>query len=571
MKSQETIRLQSVGHVPAIPASEMREGDVRMYNFGHTSLVIKIIEKTDKTLTVITYDLQNKKYYMDDIRKTTLVAIVKRDQDISAHKPKEAYNVAGRNKGIVDVSKYFQVDEHATEQQQKQQTEITGTIDDNGLIILTNEQATELEKRFVYDKATKQEQELLKQYHLQLQEQAMKYAQTLPSNYEELIDDDKIYQVVSCFPFDGGTAGVYEIEVTGSDLKHMLWRKVDILNIVTPLEVEQQPEQTIGEQGVDQTTESEVTQEQDNSEITVNLNDELNGIEIRFPEKPAQKIIDQLKINGFRWSKRGFWYAKQSEMTLTFARSLTSEQSDNNRQEGEREVTTYPEIQIDDLEQYTVSDELQRRLHSSSMFEVDYKRDCQLTFQQFQNEALQVLALTDDPRLQYYIKKYLQSFKKRYYEQYLKILNHKASNPSWIVTGRGGLNVSRYNKMQERYDRYIGESVKLSKEFEKKMQDFKWQIQDQKDKEWREKMNNSLNNTDLLDVFIVERKSVTVAGYTEKVRTYNYNGYTIAKTCGMFRIFNNGKEIKTTLKTTDTLTTAKRYVLMLCQQEQVTA
>lgn len=116
MKTQETIRLQSVGHAPAFPASEMREGDIRMYNFGSTSLVIKIIEKTDKTLTVITYDIQNKSYWMDDIRKTTLVAIVKRDQDISEHKPTQAYNVGGRNKGMVDVSEYFKM------QQQKSGT-----------------------------------------------------------------------------------------------------------------------------------------------------------------------------------------------------------------------------------------------------------------------------------------------------------------------------------------------------------------------------------------------------------------------------------------------------------------
>lgn len=330
---------------------------------------------------------------------------------------------------------------------------------------------------------------------------------------------------------------------------------------------QQEEEQTATEQTLEEATE-QTFENVTNDSITVTLNKELNGIEISFTEKPSTEVIEQLKINGFRWSKyKKLWYAKQSDKTIAFAESLTGAIIKNNTTEVEQNEFTYPEINIDDLDQYTVSDELQRRLHSSSMFEVDYKKDCALTFQQFQNDALAVLALTEDQRMIYHIKKYLQSFKKRYYEQYLKILNHKAANPSWVVTGRGGINVSRYNKMQERYDKYLGESVKLTEEFRRKMQDFQWKITNQKQKEWKEKINNSLNDTELKEVFTVEKKPVTVAGYTETVRTYNYNGYTIAKTWGKYRIFSkDGKEIETTLKTSDKLADAKRYVLMLVKQ-----
>lgn len=101
------IRLQGVGMVNAIPAEEMRAGDIRMFNFGATELVIKVIEKSEKTLTVISYNNDNGKYYIYDIRKTTPVAIIKRDQDVSMHKPQYAEKVSGRNKGMIDVSEYF--------------------------------------------------------------------------------------------------------------------------------------------------------------------------------------------------------------------------------------------------------------------------------------------------------------------------------------------------------------------------------------------------------------------------------------------------------------------------------
>ncbi|TPG68680.1 hypothetical protein EEL31_09185 [Brevibacillus laterosporus] len=54
------------------------------------------------------------------------------------------------------------------------------------------------------------------------------------------------------------------------------------------------------------------------------INEELNGIELYFNSKPVQKVIDNLKENGFRWS--GFkkcWYTKQSERAFQIARSLT--------------------------------------------------------------------------------------------------------------------------------------------------------------------------------------------------------------------------------------------------------
>ena len=59
-------------------------------------------------------------------------------------------------------------------------------------------------------------------------------------------------------------------------------------------------------------------------DIKVVLNDDKNGVEIYFNNKPSEEIRTQLKSNGFRWSKYNkCWYAKQSEDTLYFANSLT--------------------------------------------------------------------------------------------------------------------------------------------------------------------------------------------------------------------------------------------------------
>lgn len=56
--------------------------------------------------------------------------------------------------------------------------------------------------------------------------------------------------------------------------------------------------------------------------VTMTLNDEKQGIEIRFAECPPIGVRLMLKENGFRWSRRGFWYAKQTPERLTLAKTL---------------------------------------------------------------------------------------------------------------------------------------------------------------------------------------------------------------------------------------------------------
>lgn len=55
--------------------------------------------------------------------------------------------------------------------------------------------------------------------------------------------------------------------------------------------------------------------------VTVTLNEEKRGIEIRFESKPSDGILSMLKENGFRWG-RGFWWAKQSPERLTLANAI---------------------------------------------------------------------------------------------------------------------------------------------------------------------------------------------------------------------------------------------------------
>lgn len=55
------------------------------------------------------------------------------------------------------------------------------------------------------------------------------------------------------------------------------------------------------------------------------LNNEHNGIELYFGEKPNKNIIDMLKANKFRWhSIKKCWYAKNTENNMKVAENISN-------------------------------------------------------------------------------------------------------------------------------------------------------------------------------------------------------------------------------------------------------
>lgn len=75
------------------------------------------------------------------------------------------------------------------------------------------------------------------------------------------------------------------------------------------------------------------------SGATVTLNADKNGVEVRFPSKPSQETISQLKGHGFRWTFKGggVWYHRQDERSIAFAHSLAGTQPPAVKQEQQRD------------------------------------------------------------------------------------------------------------------------------------------------------------------------------------------------------------------------------------------
>jgi hypothetical protein len=311
---------------------------------------------------------------------------------------------------------------------------------------------------------------------------------------------------------------------------------------------------------INQTTENEIT-------FQTGTGLKGNGIEITFTSKPSEEVRNLIKSNGYRWAGKqrpNVWWAILNAETLAIAEQLTNKQENNST----TEPVNYPEIDIDDNETYTIDQRIQNAEHDANWIfrstKRDHNKELYNLFTSYTNNVKALIETTDNEYYIYKLKQGLQRFKKKYHETYIKWLSHKGNNPSWAVTGRGNLNVSRYNKAMDRQGNLLNELAALSKEFDQYMNKYRNKIKNDKQEAYKQQRDNVEVNIN----FTIETKEFTYMGYNEKKRVHSYNEYFICKLWGCFRLFYKGKELNINLKTTDNLETAKKTLTLYIQQQE---
>lgn len=335
--------------------------------------------------------------------------------------------------------------------------------------------------------------------------------------------------------------------------------KKKIMELYDQQQTTTEPEEAEAEkkQATTEPSAPEQAEENDSLKVEVSYNEEKNGIELKFDGKPEPEVREQLKANSFRWSKyQELWYAKDTPERRAFAECFNGTLT-----ESKPVAFEYPDIDIDDLEDYTIDHEVSKRENNNSMFrskDRNHNQELQQTLQHYQGQAIGIIEKTDNQEIIYHIKKDLQRFKKAYHGNYISTLTHRANNPSWAVTGRAGRNVRRDQKSMSRYDKLMSESIEIVDNFKESLSRSRNRIRTTE----RKAMYEKIENTDVKISFNVEQKEIS--GYSK--RTYNYKNYMIVNIWGCFRLFKDGKELKG-LRTTDTLTMAKKALQLIVNNE----
>jgi hypothetical protein len=301
-----------------------------------------------------------------------------------------------------------------------------------------------------------------------------------------------------------------------------------------------------------------------------------NGIEITFTSKPSESTRNLIKSNGYRWAgknRSSVWWAIMNDETLSIAEQLAGNKQENN---STPKPVSYPEIEINDCtdEKYNIPQQLQDREHDAYWVmrstKRDHNKELQELYTHYTDQVKNVLSSTDNQYYIYKLKSKLQQFKKNYHTVYIKYLTHKANNPSWVTTGRGGMNVSRYNQKMSQQDKIMLEVANLPEEMKQEINKYKYKIKRDQESALKEQLKQELSQPlpELTFKTVTKEFDLYGNGSIVKTRFYECEGYSICKVWGAFRVFetNSGKEIHST-KSNGTLQDAKAYVSLMIKKQ----
>lgn len=296
----------------------------------------------------------------------------------------------------------------------------------------------------------------------------------------------------------------------------------------------------------------EVVEIENQIDVTVKFNEEKNGIELYFNEKPSNEILTQLKVNGFRWSKfKKIWYAKDGQDKREFLSNIgilkTENQEENTSLNSEAiekiEVST---IEIDDISQYTISEELSRRENECHWVfrtkERNHTQELQTYLNNCKNSVLEVLENTDCIYIKNKTIKYLNNYMKKYSNLFTRMISNRAEMPSVAVAGAGNYNFKKSNKINDRYGKLLTEYTSLTNEFKDKLSTVKYEIKKEKNKKTIEKINSCIYKDLKITKTTIKYNPNKIDNIFEngtiETNIYKYDNYYIMKNWGAFKIYD---------------------------------
>ena len=233
----------------------------------------------------------------------------------------------------------------------------------------------------------------------------------------------------------------------------------------------------------------------------------------------------------------------------------------------------YPEIDINDIEKYTIDKSISDRENNRAFF----RSSCINHTEELQEYFLSTNKVVEDiinnplctKKIRYNARKYLQSFKEKYYKAYKDYLIVKGNTPSWMETGRGNLNSRRYSKAHDRVDKKLLKVTDLVEKFNNKMKSFRLELKDVKEGIEKNTLLDILKNTEPVNFKRVKKAINRTstgnvfdnADFETMIYTSDNNHY-IIKLWGSFRLYNGSGEAMYNTGF-ETLRDAKKYMTYL--------
>jgi len=307
------------------------------------------------------------------------------------------------------------------------------------------------------------------------------------------------------------------------------------------------------------------------SDIYYKLNEEKNGVEIYFNDKPSEEIRTELKSNSFKWSRfNKCWYGKQNENTLNIAEMLSSGNTETLEAVEPLEIEL---VEFVDITQFKINEETEKSLIDNSLFnngkEVGRETiQLQAALSTLLENTKEVIEIADNNYSKNILINGFNAFCERYTRELNSYLYQRSVNPSWAVTGRGGMNIARYNKKQDQLHNKMVKVVEMLEKQKSILEKYKRKFKQNIEYKTKQAIEHAINNMDSVTLsFSAQKREMDYYGYKYNTRSYESPNYFFMKMAGCYRIFERvtGKEVHS-MKTNDKLNDTKKYVMYLESQ-----
>lgn len=218
----------------------------------------------------------------------------------------------------------------------------------------------------------------------------------------------------------------------------------------------------------------------------------------------------------------------------------------------------------DKYKDYVISEEIIKRENDNAFSRrtpIDWNESMHKMFDDYEKQVDDIKQKLDDREKATLHQRYI-TFMKNYFETYKAYITHKANNPSWAVTGRGGRSASKDAKAMSKYDSLMLKLNSLTDEFKKTLDKYK-AIARNKEKEAIKQAKDAYIAENPIKDFpfkLVEKEVPSLTGTAIK-KVPTLNGYYISKDWGSYKVYDPSNKIVYSGQTKETQAQVKEWLV----------
>lgn len=221
-------------------------------------------------------------------------------------------------------------------------------------------------------------------------------------------------------------------------------------------------------------------------------------------------------------------------------------------------------LKIEEFKIPNIEIDLENRLNNITFYPKNYNLEIKKHFEKYIEKTNQILLISEDIYTRDFFIKELQIYINKFGKEYINYLYLKCEHPSWTVTGRGNLNINKYNKVHNLRINKLNELNNLSEKFDKLLSKISTDIKKEHQKIQFLKNKAILDTVKKIPKFTRKKEEIVEENMKFNINIYRFKDYKIYKVFGNWRVLNQSDKI---IYKSNQLINCKKYIALLCENK----